>query len=39
MPGVHKKLIVARKAEAIRAEPPPLPNRGPYRVIVADPPT
>jgi N6-adenosine-specific RNA methylase IME4 len=27
-----------RQAGAIRAEPPPLPDRGPYRVIVADPP-
>jgi N6-adenosine-specific RNA methylase IME4 len=27
-----------RQAEAIRAEPPPLPGNGPYRVIVADPP-
>ncbi len=35
--GVHKRLIVARKAEAIRREPPPLPA-GPFRVIVADPP-
>ena len=36
--GVHKKLTVAEKAEAIRKETPPLPGRGPYRVIVADPP-
>ena len=28
----------AQAADAIRAEPPPLPSRGPYRVIVADPP-
>ena len=35
--GVHKRLVVAKKAEAIRAEPPPLPT-GPFRVIVADPP-
>lgn len=35
--GVYKRLCVARQAERIRAEPPPLP-RGPYRVIVADPP-
>jgi hypothetical protein len=27
---------VAKQAALIRAEPPPLPQRGPYRVIVAD---
>jgi N6-adenosine-specific RNA methylase IME4 len=27
-----------RQAAAIRKEPPPLPGRGPYRVIVVDPP-
>lgn len=36
--GPYKRLVVARKAEAIKREPPPLPNKGPYRVIVADPP-
>src|SRR5262249_54936147 len=36
--GPYKRLKVARQAEAIRAEPPPLPHRGPSRVIVADPP-
>ena len=36
--GPFKRLIVARKAEAIRKEPPALPSKGPYRVIVADPP-
>ena len=36
--GPFKRLKVARQAEAIRAEPPPYPGRGPYRVIVADPP-
>lgn len=36
--GPYKRLAVARQAEAIRAEPPPLPRNGPYRVIVADPP-
>ncbi len=36
--GPYKRLVVAQKAEAIRREPPPLPGRGPYRVIVADPP-
>jgi N6-adenosine-specific RNA methylase IME4 len=35
--GAHRNLMVARKAEAIAAEPPPLPQ-GPFRVIVADPP-
>jgi N6-adenosine-specific RNA methylase IME4/ParB-like chromosome segregation protein Spo0J len=35
--GAFKRLQVARKAEAIAAEPPPLP-KGPFRVIVADPP-
>jgi ParB/RepB/Spo0J family partition protein len=35
--GPHKRLVVARKAEAIKREPPPLP-KGPHRVIVADPP-
>ena len=36
--GVFRRLKIARQAEEIRKEPPPLPNRGPYRVIVADPP-
>jgi N6-adenosine-specific RNA methylase IME4 len=36
--GPFKRLKVARQAAVIRAEPPTLPNRGPYRVIVADPP-
>ncbi|WP_077960776.1 MT-A70 family methyltransferase [Ensifer adhaerens] len=36
--GPFRRLVVARKAEAIRRETPPLPARGPYRVIVADPP-
>jgi N6-adenosine-specific RNA methylase IME4/ParB-like chromosome segregation protein Spo0J len=35
--GAHRNLMVAKKAEAIAAEPPPLPQ-GPFRVIVADPP-
>jgi N6-adenosine-specific RNA methylase IME4 len=35
--GVYKRLVVAQKAEAIAAEPPPLPT-GPFRTIVADPP-
>ena len=36
--GPFKQLRVMRQVAAIRAEPPPLPGRGPYRVIVADPP-
>jgi N6-adenosine-specific RNA methylase IME4/ParB-like chromosome segregation protein Spo0J len=36
--GVHKRWKVMRQAEGIRREKPPLPGRGPYRVIVADPP-
>src|SRR5512132_1008107 len=35
--GAHRNLMVARKAERIAADPPPLP-RARYRVIVADPP-
>jgi ParB/RepB/Spo0J family partition protein len=34
----YKRLSVLRQEEAIRREPPPLPQRGPYRVGVADPP-
>jgi N6-adenosine-specific RNA methylase IME4 len=36
--GPFKRLKVMRQAAAIRAEPPPYPNRGPYRVIAADVP-
>jgi N6-adenosine-specific RNA methylase IME4/ParB-like chromosome segregation protein Spo0J len=36
--GPYKRLRVAKQAEKIRAEPPPLPRNGPYRVIVVDPP-
>ena len=36
--GTYKLLQNALQGDAIRAEPPPLPQRGPYRVIVADPP-
>ena len=36
--GPFKRLKVARQAEALRKEPPPLPGNGPYRVIVVDPP-
>jgi N6-adenosine-specific RNA methylase IME4 len=34
--GPFRRLKVIRQAEEIRKEPPPLPNRGPYRVGVAD---
>jgi N6-adenosine-specific RNA methylase IME4 len=36
--GPFKRLKVIRQAEEIRKEPPPLPERGPYRVAVADVP-
>jgi N6-adenosine-specific RNA methylase IME4 len=36
--GPHKRSKIIKQADAIRAEPPPYPNRGPYRVITADPP-
>jgi N6-adenosine-specific RNA methylase IME4 len=36
--GAYKRLCVTRQAAQIRAEPPPLPGNGPYRVVVADPP-
>lgn len=36
--GSFKRLKVARQAEEIRREPPPLPGNGPYRVIAVDPP-
>jgi N6-adenosine-specific RNA methylase IME4 len=36
--GPFKRLKVTRQSAAIRAEPQPYPNQGPYRVIVADPP-
>jgi N6-adenosine-specific RNA methylase IME4 len=36
--GSFKRLKIARQAMVIRAEPPPYPSHGPYRVIVADPP-
>jgi N6-adenosine-specific RNA methylase IME4/ParB-like chromosome segregation protein Spo0J len=36
--GPFKRLKVMLQSAAIRAEPPPLPNKGPYRVIIADPP-
>lgn len=34
----YRRLQVIRQVDLIRAEPPPLPSRGPYRVIVVDPP-
>lgn len=34
--GVYRRLKIAQQAELIRAEPPPLPGRGPYRVGVID---
>jgi N6-adenosine-specific RNA methylase IME4 len=36
--GPFKRLKIIRQVEKIRQEPPPLPGRGPYRGIVADPP-
>jgi hypothetical protein len=36
--GVYRRLKIAKQAEQIRAESPPLPGRGPYRVIVIDVP-
>lgn len=36
--GPFKRVKVATQAAAIRREPPPLPHRGPYRVIAVDPP-
>ena len=36
--GCYERLCVAKQAALIRAEPPPLPGNGPYRVVVADPP-
>jgi N6-adenosine-specific RNA methylase IME4 len=34
--GVYRRLKITKQAEQIRAEPPPLPGNGPYRVIVCD---
>lgn len=34
--GPHKRLVNIRQADQIRAEPPPLPGRGPYRAGVID---
>ena len=36
--GPFKRVKIARQSAEIRREPPPLPGRGPYRVITADPP-
>jgi N6-adenosine-specific RNA methylase IME4 len=36
--GVYRRLKIAKQAELIRAEPPPLPGNGPYRVAVIDVP-
>jgi N6-adenosine-specific RNA methylase IME4 len=36
--GPYRRLRNIQQAEVIRAEPPPLPNRGPYRVAVCDVP-
>jgi MT-A70 len=36
--GIFRRLKIIKQGDAIRAEPPPLPGNGPYRVIVADPP-
>jgi N6-adenosine-specific RNA methylase IME4 len=36
--GPHRRLLNMRQPEAIRAEPPPLPNNGPYRAVVCDVP-
>jgi N6-adenosine-specific RNA methylase IME4 len=36
--GVYRRLKIAKQAEVIRAEPPPLSGNGPYRVLVVDPP-
>jgi ParB/RepB/Spo0J family partition protein len=34
--GVYRRLKIAKQAEQIRAEPPPLPGNGPYRVAAVD---
>ena len=35
--GIARRLKVAKQADALQAEPPPLPT-GPFRVLVVDPP-
>jgi hypothetical protein len=34
--GVYRRLKIAKQAELIRSEPPPLPGNGPYRVASID---
>jgi ParB/RepB/Spo0J family partition protein len=34
--GVHRRLKIMQQAERLRAEPPPWPGNGPYRVSVVD---
>jgi ParB/RepB/Spo0J family partition protein len=34
--GPYRRLQNMKQAEAIRAEPPPLPNKGPYRAAMVD---
>jgi len=36
--GPYRRLTIMRQADAICAEPPPLPGNGPYRVGAPDPP-
>lgn len=36
--GPYKRLQIMQQGEAIRKEAPAIPSRGPYRVIVIDPP-
>jgi N6-adenosine-specific RNA methylase IME4 len=36
--GPFKRVKIARQSAEIRLESPPLPGRGPYRVLVVDPP-
>jgi N6-adenosine-specific RNA methylase IME4 len=36
--GPYRRLTIMRQAAAIRAEPPPLPGNGPYRVATCDVP-
>lgn len=35
--GIYRRVKIMKQAEVIRQEPQSLPNKGPYRVIVADP--
>jgi N6-adenosine-specific RNA methylase IME4 len=36
--GPFKRVKIAKQSAEIRREPPPMPSRGPYRAITADPP-